>query len=116
MRNNKKILQKGIDTSNRDMLRLRHSQTRATVTTTNVRPKAGKDDKTMKLTDTVTVNLTRSQLCSLMMACTALTVSHKNEAADPETTDSRREVCLRTAEAWKTLHDCLKAQLENQPA
>ena len=30
--NNKKILQKGIDTGNRGMLRLWHSQTRATVT------------------------------------------------------------------------------------
>ena len=90
---------------------MRAHQTHRNSAATNVRPKAGKDDKTMKLTDTVTVNLTRSQLCSLMMACTALTISHKNEAADPETTDSRREVCLRTAEAWKTLHDCLKAQL-----
>ena len=70
----------------------------------------------MKLTDTVTVNLTRSQLCSLMMACTALTYDHRHEAAGPETTDSRRDGCLRTAEAWQTLHDCLKAQLENQPA
>lgn len=70
----------------------------------------------MKLTDTVTVNLTRSQLCALIMACTAETISHRHEAADPETTDSRREVCLRTAEAWKTLHDCLKAQVKLTPA
>lgn len=63
-----------------------------------------------------TLNMHRTEVCDLMMACTALIIELENEMKHDETCPQyrREHVLPESIKKWKRLHDMLKEQLDTQ--
>lgn len=62
---------------------------------------------------TVNLNLSRLDVCDLLIACTGIRHDMEDEIRDPATTDGRREVLRQSIRKWEDLHDNLKRQLDD---
>ena len=62
----------------------------------------------------MTVEMTRTELCDLRLACTNIIIATMNEIRDPETSDTRREIAERTLKKWQTLKDKIILQTAEQ--
>lgn len=62
---------------------------------------------------TVNLELSRLDVCDLLIACTVIRHDMKDEIRDPATTDGRREVLRQSIPKWEDLHDKLKRQLDD---
>lgn len=62
------------------------------------------------------LNLDRREICDLMLACTQIANAARDEMNnDPNCPEYRREHVLPgTVNKWKTLHDLLEKQLDEQ--
>ena len=63
--------------------------------------------------DVYDLELTRIEICDLMLACTSVEFAAKDEMKHPDCPKYRRECVLpATVKKWAELHDKLKAQLD----
>lgn len=63
-----------------------------------------------------TIELDPRELKSLCTACLHLKLDFMREARDPATSEERREVCKKSAEAWDRLRVNLHEQRDAQAA
>ena len=66
--------------------------------------------------ETYTLELTRSEICDLLLACTEIKWSAIDEMKnDPDCPEYRRDVVLPgTIKKWQSLHDIIDEQLTEQ--
>lgn len=65
--------------------------------------------------NTYTLQLTRLEICDLMLACTRIFCEAREEMQSPDCNEYRREKVLPgTVRKWEGLHDKVKRQLEAQ--
>ena len=62
------------------------------------------------------LDIKRNEACMLVLACLGIAQDHENEAADMQTTEDRRKVCVETAKLWRALHDNIKKQVAEHDA
>lgn len=62
--------------------------------------------------DTMTLKLSRIEVCDLLIACTAIEWEAREEQAAAETSETRREILNGTIKKWEELHDIIKKQLD----
>lgn len=60
----------------------------------------------------MTLKLDRSKCNRLSAACLAIAQNLEREAADPATSDDRREIATRSAAMWYGLRDEVRAQID----
>ena len=58
------------------------------------------------------LELTRSEVCRLMMACTGIKLDMIEEYKDENTSEDRKNVLEGSIEMWKRLHDEIERQLQ----
>lgn len=58
------------------------------------------------------LDINRNEACMLVLACLGIAQDHENEAADIQTTEDRRKVCVETAKIWRELRNKIKYQIE----
>lgn len=62
----------------------------------------------------MTIEMTRTELCDLRIACTHIILATMDEIRDPETSDERREIANRTLKKWQDLKDKIILQMADQ--
>lgn len=62
--------------------------------------------------DMMNLNLTRGEVCDLLIATTGIKFDMLDEMRDENTTESRKEVLKNSIKKWERLHDLIKDQLE----
>ena len=60
----------------------------------------------------MTLNIKRNEAYMLVLACLGIAHENEIEAADINTTEDRRKVCIETAKMWRELHNEIKKQAE----
>ena len=60
----------------------------------------------------MTIKMDRSKVLRLSSACLQVALMLENEAADPETPASRREIAKSNAQYWYDLRDEVRAQVD----
>ena len=70
----------------------------------------------MKSENNYKLKISRTEICDLMLACTGIVIDARTEQRDPNTDSTRQKVLAATVEKWQSLHDKLKAQLDEQDA
>ena len=60
---------------------------------------------------TVTLKVSRLEVCDLMLSTTHIVNDLRQEIADPLTTETRRNICQSSIKKWEALHDKLSEQL-----
>jgi len=65
---------------------------------------------------TMKIELSRTTICSLMIAATCIKHDSMAEMNDPTTTTDRKNILRGTIKKWQEIHDELKAQLDKQDA
>ena len=61
----------------------------------------------------MTLKLDRSKCNRLSTACLAIAQNLEREAADPATSDDRREIATRSAAMWYAYRDEVRAQIDD---
>lgn len=61
-----------------------------------------------------TITLPRINIIDINLALLGVKFSHEDEARQPETTETRRQICLSTAEKWRRIHDEVRRQFDEQ--
>lgn len=62
------------------------------------------------------LNLTRSEVCDLMLATTSIVCEARTEMNDKNTSKERKNILSGTITKWQGLHDLIKDQLEENDA
>ena len=58
------------------------------------------------------LNMTRHEVCNLLLATTSIKFAVVDEINDENTPDERKEFLARTIDKWAALHDKIKMQLD----
>lgn len=58
------------------------------------------------------LDLTRHEVCNLLLATTSIKLAAVGEINDENTPDERKEILARTIDKWAALHDKIKMQLD----
>ena len=62
------------------------------------------------------LNLTRSEVCDLMLSTTSIVCGARAEMNDESTSEERKNILDGTIKKWQSLHDIIRAQLEENDA
>lgn len=62
------------------------------------------------------IELTRTQICDLMMATTLIKIEAIHELTDMTTKQDRKDILTKTVAKWENLHETLQSQLEQMGA
>ena len=68
-------------------------------------------ERTMINGKIMTLELTRLEMCDLLIATTNIVIEARTEQAAAETSETRKEILTGTIAKWKTLHDKIAAQI-----
>ena len=60
----------------------------------------------------MSLNMTRIEMCDLMMATLAIRFEAEDEMRDENTTETRKEILKGTIKKWTRLHDEIKRQID----
>ena len=66
------------------------------------------------MSETMTLTLSRTTICNIRLALLHVAQDFRREAADPETTDDRREIAERSAEHWERIREEVIRQFNEQ--
>lgn len=58
------------------------------------------------------LDMTRREVCDLLLATTGIKFAVVDEINDENTPDERKEILARTIDKWAALHDKIKVQLD----